>query len=66
MTVKTIVSGYGPASDPRADPRDGAEILYGGPIDPPLQHDYVLIKESLQPLMLYQLPIHSARARHPT
>ena len=53
MTVSTIVSGYGPASTREPTRATGVEVVYGGPIDPALAHDYVRLQEALQPLMLY-------------
>jgi hypothetical protein len=53
VTVSTIVSGYGPASTREPTRATGAEVVYGGPIDPALAHDYVRLQEALEPLMLY-------------
>ena len=53
VTEKTIVSGYGPASTREPTRATGVEIVYGGPIDPGLGHDYVRLQEALEPLMLY-------------
>lgn len=52
ITVQTIVSGYGHESSREPTSATGVELLYGGPIDPALRNDYVLFKQSLEPLML--------------
>ena len=53
-TLRTIVSSYGAGSDRQPTQASGVELLYGGPIDPALEHPYVLVKESRERLMMYQ------------
>jgi hypothetical protein len=53
VTLETIVSGYGRQSSREPSEATGVEILYGGPVGPALEHGYVRLRESLEPLMLY-------------
>lgn len=54
VTLETVVSSYGRESSRAPTRAVGVEMLYGGPVDPRLQNDYVLVKQSLEPLLVYR------------
>jgi hypothetical protein len=53
VTLQHIVTGYGTGSGVAPRHSQGAEVLYGGPIDWTSAADYVVLKQSLRPEMLY-------------
>jgi hypothetical protein len=53
MTLQQIVTGYGASSGVPPTHSQGVEVLYGGTIDWASAADYIVIKESLRPQMLY-------------
>jgi hypothetical protein len=53
MKLQQIVTGYGADSGVSPTHSHGVEVLYGGPIDWNSDVDYVVLKESLRPEMLY-------------
>jgi hypothetical protein len=53
VTLQQIVTGYGASSGVPPTHSQGVEVLYGGTIDWASAADYVVIKESVRPQMLY-------------
>jgi hypothetical protein len=62
--LQQIVTGYAPHSGIPQGHSSGVELVYGGPTDPSSSADYVALKESLSPQMLYgfAVPEHQAPA----
>ena len=54
VTLRTIVTGYGADSGLPPTRSQAVELRYGGPIDRTANADYLLVKLSLEPQMLYR------------
>ena len=55
LTLQQIVTGYGADSGVPHTHSQGLEVVYGGPTGWASQADYVVLKESLRPEMLYRV-----------
>jgi hypothetical protein len=65
-TLQQIVTGYGADSGVPHRHSRGVEVVYGGPTDWTSPADYVVLKESLRPEMLYRFDALSEAPREGT
>jgi hypothetical protein len=66
LTLQQIVTGYGADSGVPHRHSRGVEVVYGGPTDWTSPADYVVLKESLRPEMLYRFDALSEAPREGT